>query len=78
MASEKSANEAGSRYHKGTIRGDLRYVVVSKDVRRHRLISISYIRQWRCHGRDSSHELRSHNCRPGSVEQAASASAASS
>jgi len=45
MASEKSTDEAGSRYNKGTIRGDLRYLAVSKDVRRHRLISISYISQ---------------------------------
>src|SRR5437870_9927747 len=38
MASEKSTDEARSRYNKGTIRGDLRYLAVSKDVRRHRLI----------------------------------------
>ncbi len=49
MASEKSTDEAGSRYNKGTIRGDLRYLVASKDVRRHRLISISYISHGRCH-----------------------------
>src|SRR6267378_566217 len=49
MASEKSTDEAGSRYNKGTIRGDLRYLGVSQDVRRHRLISISYISHGRCH-----------------------------
>jgi len=32
--------------NKGTIRGDKWYLVVSTDVRRHRLISISYINQW--------------------------------
>ncbi|PYU86006.1 MAG: hypothetical protein DMG51_07180 [Acidobacteria bacterium] len=32
--------------------------VVSKDVRRHRLISISYISQWRCHGRGRELESR--------------------
>lgn len=40
-----------SGYDKGTIRSDL---VVSKDVRRHRLMSIDYIRTLRCHGRDRS------------------------
>jgi len=35
--------KARSGYNKGTIRGDLRYLVVSKDVRRHRLISIDYV-----------------------------------
>src|SRR5713101_298811 len=43
--SEKSVNEATSGYIKGTIRGDLRYLVVSRDVRRHRLISIDYIQR---------------------------------
>jgi hypothetical protein len=43
-----------SGYNMGTIRADIRYLVVSKDVRRHRLISISYINQWRCHGRGRS------------------------
>ncbi len=33
-----------SGYNKGTIRAALRYLVVSKDVRRHRLISIDYIK----------------------------------
>jgi hypothetical protein len=32
-----------SGYNKGTIRSDIRYLVVSKDVHQHRLISISYI-----------------------------------
>ncbi len=58
MASEKSTDEAGSRYNKGTIRGDLRYLAVSKDVRRHRLISISYISQGPCHGRGREFESR--------------------
>src|SRR5260221_3036 len=49
MRSEKFSNPAKSGYNKGTIRSDTRYLVVSKDVRRHRLISISYISQWRCH-----------------------------
>src|SRR6266513_4901108 len=60
MASEKSTNEAGSRCNKGTIRGDLRYLVVSKDVRRHRLISISYISHGRCHGNDLGFDSRPH------------------
>ncbi|SRR6266480_5501728 len=57
MASEKSTDEAGSRYNKGTIRGDPRHLVASKDVRRHRLISISYISHGRCHGRVPSSSL---------------------
>ena len=40
MGSEKFGNSAKSGYNKGTIRSDIRYLVVSKDVRRHRLISI--------------------------------------
>ena len=32
-------NSPKSGYNKGTIRSDIRYLVVSKDVRRHRLIS---------------------------------------
>ncbi len=36
-------NSAKSRYDKGTIRGEIWYLVVSKDVRRHRLISIDYL-----------------------------------
>jgi hypothetical protein len=49
MGSHKFSNSAKSGYNKGTIRSDLRYLVVSKDVRRHRLISISYISHGRCH-----------------------------
>ena len=44
--------------NKGTIRGDKLYLVVSTDVRRHRLISISYINPWRCHGRGREFESR--------------------
>src|SRR6266480_7371492 len=58
MASEKSTDETGSRYNKGTIRGDPRYLVASKGVRRHRLISISYISHGRCHGRGREFESR--------------------
>src|SRR6267143_1180977 len=36
-------NSAKSRYDKGTIRGEIWYLEVSKDVRRHRLISIDYL-----------------------------------
>ena len=43
MGSEKFSNTAKSGYNKGTIRSDIWYLVVSKDVRRHRLISIDYI-----------------------------------
>src|ERR1700675_2424097 len=43
MGSEKFSNSAKSGYNKGTLRSDIRYLVVSKDVRRHRLISIYYI-----------------------------------
>ena len=35
---------------KGTIRSDMRLRLVSNDVRRHRLISISYISLFPCHG----------------------------
>src|SRR6266478_7336789 len=49
VENSRRVGKARSGYNKGTIRGDLRYLVVSKDVRRHRLISISYISQWRCH-----------------------------
>jgi hypothetical protein len=38
MGSEKFGNSAKSGYNKGTIRSDIWYLVVSKDVRRHRLI----------------------------------------
>jgi vacuolar-type H+-ATPase subunit I/STV1 len=34
---------------KGTIRSDAQYLMVSRDVRRHRLISISYISLLLCH-----------------------------
>jgi hypothetical protein len=44
MRSEKFSNSAKSGYNKGTIRTDIRYLEVSKDVRRHRLISINYIK----------------------------------
>src|SRR5437660_11343808 len=50
--------QAKSGYNKGTIRSDIRYLVVSKDVRRHRLISISYISLGRCHGRGREFEAR--------------------
>src|ERR1700674_1988467 len=58
MGSEKFSNPAKSGYNKGTIRSDIRYLVVSKDVRRHRLISISYISHGRCHGRGRGFESR--------------------
>src|SRR5207249_4309008 len=51
-------NSAKSGYNKGTIRSDIRYHVVSKDVRRHRLISISYITTLPCHGRGREFESR--------------------
>jgi hypothetical protein len=44
MGPEKFSNPAKSGYNKGTIRSDIRYRGVSKDVRRHRLISIDYIK----------------------------------
>jgi hypothetical protein len=49
-------NSPKSGYNKGTIRSDIRYLVVSKDVRRHRLISIDYIKI--CHGRGREFESR--------------------
>jgi hypothetical protein len=49
---------AKSGYNKGTIRSDIPYLVVSKDVRRHRSISISYISHVRCHGRGREFESR--------------------
>ncbi len=58
MESEKFGNSAKSGYNKRTIRSDMWYLVASKDVRRHRLISISYISQWRCHGRGREFESR--------------------
>ena len=44
--------------NKGTIRADMRYLVVSKDVRQHRLISSDYITTLRCHGRGRGLESR--------------------
>src|SRR5712691_7226667 len=41
MGSEKSTDEASSGYIKGTITGDIRCLTVSRDVRRHRLISVT-------------------------------------
>jgi hypothetical protein len=58
MGSEKFSNSAKSGYNKGTIRSDIRYLVVSKDVRRHRLISIDYITTLPCHGRGREFESR--------------------
>src|SRR5882762_9570396 len=60
VESSRRVGKARSGYNKGTIRGDLRYLVVSKDVRRHRLISIDYITALPCHGRGrgfNSHRL---------------------
>jgi hypothetical protein len=42
-------DDSESRYDKGTIRDDARYRSVSTDVRRHRLISVSYISLLPCH-----------------------------
>jgi hypothetical protein len=56
--SEKFSNSAKSGYNKGTIRADIGYLVVSRDVRRHRLISISYISHGPCHGRGREFESR--------------------
>src|SRR5260370_415956 len=58
MGSEKFSNTAKSGYNKGTIRSDIWYLVVSKDVRRHRLISIDYIYSAACHGRGREFESR--------------------
>src|SRR5258708_14768124 len=58
MGSEKFSNTAKSGYNKGTIRSDIWYLVVSKDVRRHRLISIDYITALLCHGRGREFESR--------------------
>ena len=44
--------------NKGTIRGDTWYIVVSTDVRQHRLISISYMSLLPCHGRGRGFESR--------------------
>ncbi len=51
---------AKSGYNKGTIRSDIRYLVVSKDVRRHRLISIVYITTLRCHGKEDVEDNARH------------------
>ncbi len=51
-------DKARSGYNKGTIRSDIRYLEVSKDVRRHRLISISYITTLPRHGRGREFESR--------------------
>src|ERR1700738_1289834 len=58
MGSEKFSNSAKAGYNKGTIRSDTWYLEVSKDVRRHRLISISYITTLPCHGRGREFESR--------------------
>ena len=42
---------------KGTISDDVRLLLVSNEVRRHRLISISYISQILCHGRGRESSL---------------------
>src|SRR5207249_366826 len=47
-----------SGYNKGTIRSDIRSLVVSMSARRHRLISIDYITTLRCHGRGCGFEPR--------------------
>ena len=44
--------------NKGTIRATMRYLLVSTDVRRHRLISSDYIRTLGCHGRGRGFESR--------------------
>jgi len=47
-------DDSESGYDKGTIRDDARYRSVSTDVRRHRLISVSYISLLPCHGKGRS------------------------
>src|ERR1700686_3528921 len=47
-----------SGYNKGTIRSDMRSLVVPMSVRRHRLISIDYMTALRCHGRGREFESR--------------------
>ena len=42
----------------GTLRIDARHLLVSRDVRRHRLISMSYITALHCHGRGREFECR--------------------
>ena len=58
MEFEKFGTSAKSGYNKGTIRADIRYLVVSIDVRRHRLVSIDYIKTLCCHGRGHQFESR--------------------
>src|SRR4029077_3693066 len=58
MTSGKFRNSAKSGYNKGTISADIRHHAVSKDVRRHRLISIDYIKTLCCHGRGREFESR--------------------
>src|SRR6266436_2579483 len=58
VENSRRVGKARSGYNKGTIRGDLQYLVVSKDVRRHRLISRDYITTLRCHGRGREFESR--------------------
>ncbi len=55
-SSRSRTNRTG--YNKGTIRSDVRYRKVSKDVRRHRLISSDYIKTLYCHGRGRGFESR--------------------
>src|SRR5208282_4939891 len=50
------AHESGDV--KGTIRNDVRYRAASNNVRRHRLISISYMSLLPCHGRGREFESR--------------------
>ena len=40
------------------IRGYIRHLMVSRDVRQHRLISLDYIKAQRCHGRGRGFESR--------------------
>ncbi len=58
MGIRNSVAPPKSGYNKGTIRSDIRYLVVSKDVRRHRLISINYIKTVCFHGRGREFESR--------------------
>ena len=58
MGVRNSVTTPKSGYNKGTIRSDIRYLGVSKDVRRHRLISSDYITTLPCHGRGRKFESR--------------------
>src|SRR5258708_17833917 len=49
------SKSAKSGYNKGTIRSDIWYLVVSKDVPRHRLISICHGRGRECDSRRPRH-----------------------